>query len=236
MKFDKKTKSVIAVHAICLFIYVVAFLIIPFKKIAASWISFVFTIVAVTGSLFIFKLAFSAKESIISKVYGYPVFRIGLVYALTQFVLGIVICTIGAFVAVPYWISLIISVILLGAAGIGVIVTENTRDFVEKVDQATKISTFFIDSLVIDAENLMARAMSDIAIEKCKMVYEAIRYSDPVSNNGLVSVENEITTVFRAFSEAIVNNDVEAIRNAGDELVILICKRNKMCKLFKREN
>jgi len=168
MKFDKKSKSVIAVHAIFLFVYIISFLIIPFKKIAASWLSFVFTIVAIVGSLFIFKLAFSTKETIVSKIYGYPIFRIGLIHALTQLALGIIICVISAFVAVPYWISLIISVILLGATGIGVIVTENSRDFVEKVDQTTRISTSFIDSLVIDAESLMARARSDIAIAKCK--------------------------------------------------------------------
>ena len=42
MKLGKKSKSVIAIYAIILAVYVLAFLIVPFNKIAASWISFIF--------------------------------------------------------------------------------------------------------------------------------------------------------------------------------------------------
>ena len=70
MKLGKKSKSVIAIYAILLVVYIVAFLIIPFNKIAASWISFAFTIIAIAGSLLIFNFAFNAKETLVSKIYG----------------------------------------------------------------------------------------------------------------------------------------------------------------------
>lgn len=129
MNLGKKSKSVIAIYAIILVVYIIGFLIIPFNKVAASWISFAFTIIAIAASLFVFNQAFNSKETLVSKIYGYPIFRVGAVYALAQLAIGIVICTIGAFVAVPYWVALLLSIIMLGAAAIGVIITDNTRDF-----------------------------------------------------------------------------------------------------------
>ena len=128
MKFDKKAKSTIAVYAIILFVYVLAFLILPFNKIAASWISFIFTVIAIVGSLLVCGCAFKAKETLVSKIYGFPIFRVGVVYGIAQIIAGIIICAIGAFVVVPYWVALLLSVLFLGAAAIGVIVTDNTRD------------------------------------------------------------------------------------------------------------
>ena len=41
MNMNKKNKSIIAVYGILAFIYLIAFITIPFPKNAASWISFV---------------------------------------------------------------------------------------------------------------------------------------------------------------------------------------------------
>ncbi len=73
--------------------HILAFLIIPFNKNAASWISFVFTIISIISSLLVCGCAFKAKETLVSKIYGFPIFRVGVVYALVQLVVGIVICT-----------------------------------------------------------------------------------------------------------------------------------------------
>lgn len=126
VKLDRKAKSTIAVYAIILLVYVLAFLIVPFNKCAASWISFAFTIIALASSLLVFGIAFKANETLVSKIYGFPIFRIGTIYAIVQLLIGIIICAIGAFLFVPYWIALILSMILLGATAIGVIITDNT--------------------------------------------------------------------------------------------------------------
>ena len=138
---DKKSKSAIAVYAIALFVYIIAFIIIPFNKTASSWITFIFTIIAIASSLFVCKIAFSSEEKLVSKIYGFPIFRVGILYALAQLIIGIIICVINAFVTVPYWIALLISVILLGAAAIGIIITDNTRDMVEELDENVKSDT-----------------------------------------------------------------------------------------------
>ena len=79
----------------------------------------------------------------------------------------------------------------------------------------------------------MASAKSETAREECRKVYEAIRYSDPMSNDALAGVEGQITIKFAELSEAVKTDDADKITEAANELVILIGDRNKKCMLVK---
>lgn len=63
-------------------------------------------------------------------------------------------------------------------------------------------------------------------------MFEAVRYSDPMSNDALAGVESQITLKFNELSEA-VSGGADNVKNIADELVILIGDRNKKCKLLK---
>ena len=93
--------------------------------------------------------------------------------------------------------------------------------------------SFFIKSLTVDAESLIARAKSETLKAECKKVYEAVRYSDPMSNGALASIENDITIKFSKLSEAVVSDDSEAVVTLADEIIILLGDRNKKCRLLK---
>lgn len=233
MKLGKKSKSVIAIYTILLVVYIVAFLIIPFNKIAASWISFAFTIIAIAGSLLIFNFAFNAKETIVSKIYGYPIFRVGAVYALAQLALGIVICIIAAFVAVPYWVALLLSIILLGAAAIGVIVTYNTRDMVEKVETEVKEEIKAVTYFQIDIDGIFDECESAELKEKLDELSERFKFSDPVSNESTKAIEEKIKGMLsdlRSFVEAKNTDEANALIKKIDNA---IKERNRICKANK---
>lgn len=78
----------------------------------------------------------------------------------------------------------------------------------------------------------MARAKDDTAKAACKKVYEAVRCSDPMSNDALAGTESQITLKFAEFSDAVQSgsNDISKL---ADELTILLNDRNKKCKLLK---
>ena len=57
--------------------------------------------------------------------------------------------------------------------------------------------------LTIDADTLMAQAKSDGVKAECRKVYEAIRYSDPMSNDALASVEGKISAKFAELSAKV---------------------------------
>lgn len=233
MKLGKKSKSVIAIYAILLVVYIVAFLIIPFNKIAASWISFAFTIIAIAGSLLIFNFAFNAKETLVSKIYGYPIFRVGAVYALAQLVIGVVICAISAVIAVPYWVALLVSVILLGAAAIGVIITDNTRDLVEEVDESVNVDTKNVTRFQIDIAGIDDVCENTEVKADLEKLNELFRFSDPVTNDETREVEESIKTMLAELKTIVADGSTDDINALIKRITNTLNERNRICKASK---
>ena len=233
MKLGKKSKSVIAIYAILLVVYIVAFLIIPFNKIAASWISFAFTIIAIAGSLLIFNFAFNAKETLVSKIYGYPIFRVGAVYALAQLVIGVVICAISAVIAVPYWVALLVSVILLGAAAIGVIITDNTRDLVEEVDESVNVDTKNVTRFQIDIAGIVDICENTEVKADLEKLNELFRFSDPVTNDETREVEESIKTMLAELKTIVADGSTDDINALIKRITNTLNERNRICKASK---
>ena len=233
MKLGKKSKSVIAIYAILLVVYIVAFLIIPFNKIAASWISFAFTIIAIAGSLLIFNFAFNAKETLVSKIYGYPIFRVGAVYALAQLVIGVVICAISAVIAVPYWVALLVSVILLGAAAIGVIITDNTRALVEEVDESVNVDTKNVTRFQIDIAGIDDVCENTEVKADLEKLNELFRFSDPVTNDETREVEESIKTMLAELKTIVADGSTDDINALIKRITNTLNERNRICKASK---
>lgn len=233
MNLGKKSKSVIAIYAIILVVYVIGFLIIPFNKIAASWISFAFTIIAIATSLFVFNQAFNSKETLVSKIYGYPIFRVGAVYALVQLALGIIICVVAAFVAVPYWVALLLSLILLGAAAIGVIVTDNTRDLVEHVDETVRVDTETATNFQINIAGIVDCCEDAGLKAELKKLDEAFRFSDPVSNAHTKESEEKLGILLDELKVFIENNNSDEAMAHIKKISNALAERNRICKATK---
>ncbi|MDE7123989.1 MAG: hypothetical protein K2N83_00675, partial [Eubacterium sp.] len=104
---------------------------------------------------------------------------------------------------------------------------------VSDVDQKVKEKTLFIKAYTINADSLMARAKNDEIKATAKQVYEAIRYSDPMSNTMLVDIENRIQNEYNAFADAVKNDDADLAKSSAKELLALINDRNNKCKLLK---
>lgn len=233
MKLDKKAKSTIAVYATILIVYVLAFFIVPFNKNAASWISFFFTIIAIVGSLFVCGCAFKAKETLVSKIYGFPIFRVGAIYALVQLVVGIVICAIGAVVVVPYWISLLLSFILLGAAAIGVIITDNTRDLIEEIDASAKVETKNVTFFQIDIAGIIDECENeDVRVELLKL-NELLQFSDPVTNDETKEIEESIKAMLAELKTIVVDGSTDDIKAMVKKISNALNERNRICKASK---
>ena len=133
----------------------------------------------------------------------------------------------------PYWVGIILCAIVLGFNIIAVVKATAAIDIVGGIDKKVKENTFFIKSLSVDAESLIARAKSENIKAECKKVYEAVLYSDPMSNSALSSIESEITITFAKLSEAVVDNNFETVSEFTSDIIVLLGDRNKKCKLLK---
>ena len=109
---------------------------------------------------------------------------------------------------------------------------EAAIDLVTKTDKNIKANTFFIKSLVVDTKSLIERAETDEIKNECRKVYEAVRYSDPMSSEALASVESQITVKFNEFSEAVSISGGN-VPELAKELIVLVGDRNEKCKLMK---
>jgi hypothetical protein len=133
----------------------------------------------------------------------------------------------------PYFVSVIICAVVLALNVLAIFKRKMAVDAVSAIDKKIKTQTFFIKSLTIDADTLMASAKSESAKAECRKVAEALKYSDPMSSDALSSVETQITLKFAKLSDAVHANDDEKIAELAGEVVILVGDRNKKCKLLK---
>ena len=233
MNMNKKNKSIIAVYGILAFIYLIAFITIPFPKNAASWISFVFTLISFVLSLGVSLYVFGKEDEMTSKFYGFPILKIAYMYPLVQFIVGVVICLIAAFVAAPYWVALILSLVILSVSAIGVIATDNARDIIEeneaeieRVTKATKLFNLNVSSVL----DLSTEASVKKELEK---LAESFRFSDPVSSDATEEIENTIMEKLENLKISISSSDSDENVAKITELKNLLAERNRICKASK---
>lgn len=231
----KNFKFYIIIWAILLALYnLTVFLVKPIipgyviNYDARFWISWGVFIATYIGQLFCSKVAFDSKNN--EKLF----LNIPLI---TQSYTALVIATIAGTALMlipdcPAWIAAIVCAAVLGLSVISVIKAKVATDIVSETDDKIKAQTSFIKTLIVDAESLISRAQNETAKAAVKKVYEAVRYSDPMSNDALSGIESEIAIKFNQFAGAITANSDE-IATIADELIVLITDRNKRCKLLK---
>ena len=126
----------------------------------------------------------------------------------------------------PNWVGIILCFAVLAFHAISLVKANTAADLVGEIDDKIKAQTLFIKSLTIDAEVVMAKAKKDEEKALAKKIYEAVRYSDPMSHDALAGLETQIHMKFATFASSF-HSDV------ADELLILLNERNKKCKMLK---
>lgn len=130
------------------------------------------------------------------------------------------------------FIGIIVCAVVLGVYIITVAMAKLAIEAVEQSEAKTKAQTQFIRLLTADAESLKGYATDDNARQACHKVYEAVRYSDPVSNPLLSGIESDISVKFRAFSDSVKNGSDNS-QQLAEELCGLISERNAKVSVLK---
>lgn len=195
----------------------------------AFWAGYIFIMLAFVGQLACAYMAFKA-DGLQKLFYNVSLIRVSYVGLIVMLVAGALCMAIPN---VPNWVGIIVCLLVLAFTALAVIKAKASVDAVSAVDEKVKMKTFFIKSLTVDADTLMAKAKSDEAKAACRKVYEAVRYSDPMSSEALAGAESQITLKFNSLTQAVEAGDDESVRTMADELLVLIADRNKKCKLLK---
>ena len=194
----------------------------------AFWAGYIFIILAFLGQLAASWFFFQEENK--DKVFlNMPLMLLSRRCLIVSLVFGTLFMAIPN---LPNFVGAIIALLILAFYAITVIKAQTAAEVVHDIDKKIKVQTSFIKFLTVDAEGLVNRADTDEAKAAAEKVYEAVRYSDPMSAPELAAAEAQITTHFRAFSDAVVAGDDNCAQLA-DEVIALVNDRNSKCKILK---
>lgn len=196
---------------------------------ARFWIVWTFILAAFIGNLACAYFALKT-ENIKKMFYNLSLITASRSALIAMFIVGSVLMLIPS---CPAWIAAVVCVLIFAFNAVSIAKSKWAADTVNEVDEKVNAKTFFIRSFAVDAESLISKAKSEEAKAACKKVYEAARYSDPMSNAALAGVESRITLKFDELSQAVARDDGAAVESASAELLMLLDERSKKCRLMK---
>lgn len=192
------------------------------------WVGYCFITAAFLGQLYCASLSFRA-ENRKKLFYRLPLISISLWGTFGMLFFGGLTMAI---LKIPEWIGTVACLLILGATAIAVVMAAEAAEIIDKEDEATRGKILFIRMLTADAKSLMDKSASSELYSTTKKVYEAARYSDPVSCDALAPLEAQITLKFNTFNQAVSENSKQA-EAIAEELLILLNDRNNKCKYLK---
>ena len=199
----------------------------PFN--ASFWIAWFFVAFAFIGNLVCSYFAFKA-ENAKKMFYNLPIITVSWSTLIIMLVVG---CVLMSIPKCPAWIASIVCILVLAFNAIAIVKAKWAGDAASTIDEKIKEQTSFIKNITVDAENLIGHAKNDTVRGECKKVYEAFRYSDPMSALELSSIEKTISAKMSDFAEAVDGNDIEKVLEFANEITMHIKERNNKCKSLK---
>lgn len=191
------------------------------------WIAWLFVMAAFVGNLLCANKAFQA-ENLEKLFYKVPLISVSYRGLIGMLVLG------GALMLIPNcpaWIAAIVCVAIAAFTAVAVVKADWAGEAVSETHERVAQQAQFIKLLTVEAETLMSKAKTPEAQAAAKKVYEAVRYSDPMSSDALTAIEAELSEKFKAF-EAAVTAD-QGVTEAAESLLDTLAERNRKCKAMK---
>ncbi len=235
MKISKNFKSYAVVWAILVAVFNVLVFATPSEYHGESkftgtfWMGYALVMLGFAGQLICAYVGLGG-ENLKKVFFNIPLLRVSSIGLVVSAIVG------SFFMAIPTaqpWLAGITCVIVLAIIAIATVKAKSAGDIVSAIDDKIKTQTFFIKNLTVDAESLIARANSPEIKTVANKVYEAVRYSDPMSNDNLTDIEGRISYEFKTFEMAVKSDDTAVAESQAKELLILIDNRNNKCKALK---
>ena len=227
----KARDTFLMIWAICFALFNVIVFVVPNENREADnfWIGYALITVALLGNLISSVVALNSKSN--AKVlYNIPLVTVSIVEIVVAAVAGAIFMTVTG---IETWVAVIVAFIIIAVSAIVSLIAKSTGDTVGDIDDKIKTKTSFIKGITLDAEMLMTSAENAEIKAEIKKVYEAFRFSDPMSSDALNDVEDRIQNQFNLLSEVVITENTEKVSQVAKDLLSLIDYRNKKCKISK---
>lgn len=192
------------------------------------WSAYIFTTIAfvvqgVVGFAF-------GKADANAKFLSLPLLYVGGIYFAVQLIIGIV-CMLAP---LSIGFAVLVQAFILAVYIIVILASTIAKEQAIKNDGNIKKVTNYIRTLTIEAEQLYLFQEDLSKKVELKKLYEAIRYSDPMSSTEEIRVVDEqINIAFRVLSEKVSSATADDLKQEIKPILDLVTKRNMICKASK---
>ena len=218
-----------AIYVIMFAVFNLLVFLIADEKNGVFWTSYAFMCMAFVVQFLsmIFSLRSLETETVFM---GIPLASLSFYYLFAALFVGAVFMF---FQNAPFKLALILQVLVVSIYAIVAIMALMSRNVVQDVNDNLKESVESIKTLNVNIDVLIPQ-VSDINLKNAlKKVSETIKYSDPMSNEAVAEIEEQIMQTVNMLRINIENNNnVEAIQICKD-IEVLFLQRNSLLKATK---
>lgn len=198
---------------------------------AVFWLTYVFTLIAfavVEGSTIILGRSGMHMRD---WLFGYPIIRYCVIYSVAELVLAIVFFVLEE--VVSWQLAFVVQFALVAFYSFMVISCIISKKTIDQVHNKVQKDTKTITLMRVDAEMLVSKCTDPDARKVFAAFSEKVRYSDPVSHEAVVYLENRLKAIIadaKAKLEAGLITEAMDLCNSAD---LLLEERNMKVKAMK---
>jgi len=233
---NKNNAKISAIYWILFGLYnIVVFVIAGFEGHGGSfWLSYAFTLIAFAILLGTYSLMQTKGMKAKDWLFGLPMVRYCVIYLTAQLLLSVLFMLLDpvvgwAWAFVPQLVVAAFSVIMI-------IMCFISKETIEQTHHQVERKTGLMLRLRVLADGLAGKCTDPVVKNACAKLAEAIRYSDPVSNDSLEVCEQKLAYTVGAIDAAIQAGELEKANTLCMEATMQLEERNRLCKLSKHNS
>ena len=185
------------------------------------WVSYALIVASFVAQLLCARSAFSGDSR--KLFYGLPLIQVSYTGLIVSIIAGAILILVRV---IPDWIGAVVCLIIAAIEAIAIVKAKAAADIASDRDAEIRQKTSFIREMTAEAELLYKSATTEEQKRELKKLYEAFRYSNPVTTPSSFEIEEEIkATLFDLKKEFSVST--------VQQLISLIKKRNSVIKDYK---
>lgn len=221
--FDSKFK-IITILLIGMTLFNITIFNIPYIRNDVFWIMYSFSMFAFILQFYFWLSSFSNQNSLKNKFLQLPILSVSTIFLVVQLFTCFYIIS---FLNIENWIAIIICSVILGITFICLLSSNIAIEEVIRIENKVNQDSNFINSVKANIEILILKEENEDVKKALSNLFEQIRFSDPISNEKLKDIENNIEN---KVTKVLTSDDKTPLIREIEQLLTI---RNNQCKYLK---
>ena len=222
MSFFKDIKFNL-VFLVLFVLYSIIVMLLFSNKGYVFWVSYLFTLIAFIVQFILNYYLLGKNES--SSFNSFPLLIMSNTYLAIQIIVSLVLM----FDIMSLEWTIVIQSLILGIFVIIGLLLSQGKEHIESVEEDTKNRTLFLTEMKKEVEILSNKVDVDLK-DDFDDLFEVVRFANPMSNEKISPLENEILATFDKLKEEVNQNNKENILKIMDKLKDMFSEREVLVK------